>query len=248
MLRAELPARVSNLFEFGVALMLVGLGVRAIYWRRGRVRPARSARTITAASLHVHSGVTGAHSHRRVDAGAPAAARRRGARPGRQRRPDGARPHDAADNGGTSHLHGAVWTGIDAGDGRAFGPARMAAGARRQPPGGRARRVAGRRLRVDRCSASTTASLHRYCPTDRHRLRRITDSIVARLEVHRAGNRHASIPASPTCRAWRPGSAGTVSETPAPSRPRRSSCRLSDTSPCRTSPAACGSGLTVIAM
>jgi len=31
MLRAELPVRVSNLFEFGVAIMLVGLGVRAIY-------------------------------------------------------------------------------------------------------------------------------------------------------------------------------------------------------------------------
>ena len=30
-LRTELPARVSNIFEFGVALMLVGLGLRAIY-------------------------------------------------------------------------------------------------------------------------------------------------------------------------------------------------------------------------
>src|SRR4030095_1880283 len=30
-LRTGLPARVSNVFEFGVALMLVGLGLRAIY-------------------------------------------------------------------------------------------------------------------------------------------------------------------------------------------------------------------------
>src|SRR5512140_3989753 len=31
LLRAEMPPRVADFFEFGVALMLVGLGVRAIY-------------------------------------------------------------------------------------------------------------------------------------------------------------------------------------------------------------------------
>ena len=59
MLRAELPVRVSNLFEFGVAIMLVGLGVRAIYLaaRQGPAGPTRAhhhGRTV-----HVHSGATG---------------------------------------------------------------------------------------------------------------------------------------------------------------------------------------------
>src|SRR5438034_11020743 len=35
-LRAEMPARVSDLFELGVALMLVGLGVRAMYLAAAR--------------------------------------------------------------------------------------------------------------------------------------------------------------------------------------------------------------------
>ena len=62
LLRAELPVRVSNLFEFGVAIMLVGLGVRAIYLaaRQGPAGPTRAhhhGRTV-----HVHSGATG-HIH-----------------------------------------------------------------------------------------------------------------------------------------------------------------------------------------
>ena len=65
MLRAELPARVSNLFEFCVAMMLVGLGVRAIYLaaRQGPAGPARTS-IITAAPstcirappAHIHIG------------------------------------------------------------------------------------------------------------------------------------------------------------------------------------------------
>src|SRR5262249_10971705 len=40
-----------------------------------------------------------------------------------------------------------------------------------------------------RCSASTTASLHRYCPTDRNLLGRIAHLVVARLEVDQARDR-----------------------------------------------------------
>src|SRR5437867_3749341 len=41
LLRAEMPARATTVFEFGVALMLVGLGLRAIYAaaRQGRSGP-----------------------------------------------------------------------------------------------------------------------------------------------------------------------------------------------------------------
>jgi len=63
-LRAELPARVSNIFEFGVAVMLVGLGLRAIYLatRQGRGGPVQAhhhGRTIhvhPAAVAHIHIG------------------------------------------------------------------------------------------------------------------------------------------------------------------------------------------------
>jgi hypothetical protein len=58
LLRAELPARVSNLFEFGVALMLVGLGLRAIYVaaRQGPAGPIRAHHH--GRVVHVHSGAT----------------------------------------------------------------------------------------------------------------------------------------------------------------------------------------------
>ena len=62
MLRAELPVRVSNLFEFGVAIMLVSLGVRAIYVaaRQGPAGPTRAHHH--GRIVHVHSGATG-HIH-----------------------------------------------------------------------------------------------------------------------------------------------------------------------------------------
>ena len=61
-LRGELPARVSNIFELGVALMLVGLGLRAIYLaaRQGPAGPVRAHHH--GRVVHVHSGATG-HIH-----------------------------------------------------------------------------------------------------------------------------------------------------------------------------------------
>ena len=58
-LRAEMPARMSDLFELGVALMLIGLGLRAIYLaaRQGPAGPVH---------VHHHGGIV--HVHR----GAPA--------------------------------------------------------------------------------------------------------------------------------------------------------------------------------
>ncbi len=61
-LRAEMPVRVADLFEFFVAIMLVGLGARAIYVAacQGTTGPTHShhhGRTI-----HTHAGVP-AHVH-----------------------------------------------------------------------------------------------------------------------------------------------------------------------------------------
>jgi hypothetical protein len=57
-LRAELPARVTDIFEFGVALMLVGLGLRAIVLasRHGEDGPVRAHHH--GRVLHVHKGAT----------------------------------------------------------------------------------------------------------------------------------------------------------------------------------------------
>jgi hypothetical protein len=61
-LRAEMPARIADLFEFFVAIMLVGLGVRALYHaaRQGGAGPSHvhhHGRTV-----HTHAGVP-AHVH-----------------------------------------------------------------------------------------------------------------------------------------------------------------------------------------
>jgi hypothetical protein len=58
-LRAEMPARLSDVFELGVALMLIGLGLRAIYL---------AARQGLAGPVHVHHHGAIVHVHR----GAPA--------------------------------------------------------------------------------------------------------------------------------------------------------------------------------
>ena len=58
-LRAEMPARVSNAFEFCVAIMLVGLGLRAIYL---------AARQGPDGAVHAHHHGRVAHVHQ----GAPA--------------------------------------------------------------------------------------------------------------------------------------------------------------------------------
>ncbi|OFW12214.1 MAG: hypothetical protein A3F69_04235 [Acidobacteria bacterium RIFCSPLOWO2_12_FULL_66_10] len=63
-LRAEMPARVSDVFEFCVALMLVGLGLRAIYLaaRQGSAGPVHAhhhghvAHTHPGAPAHIHIG------------------------------------------------------------------------------------------------------------------------------------------------------------------------------------------------
>jgi len=61
-LRAQLPARVTDAFEFSVALMLVGLGVRAIYFasRQGPAGPVHVHHH--GSRVHVHQG-TPAHIH-----------------------------------------------------------------------------------------------------------------------------------------------------------------------------------------
>jgi len=64
LLRSAMPARISETFEFGVALMLIGLGVRAIYIaaRQGPSGPThahhhgRTIHTHAGAPAHVHVG------------------------------------------------------------------------------------------------------------------------------------------------------------------------------------------------
>src|SRR5581483_12486552 len=84
-----------------------------------------------------------------MDARSPTAARRRGPWPRGQRRADGARADDAADDGGATHLHAAVRIGIVGRDGGAVGAAWLAARARKPASAARARRALRRRLRVD---------------------------------------------------------------------------------------------------
>jgi len=59
LLRAEMPARAATAFEFGVAVMLIALGLRAIYLaaRQGPTGPA-----------HVHHHGRVVHAHSGVDA------------------------------------------------------------------------------------------------------------------------------------------------------------------------------------
>ena len=61
-LRAEMPLYVSDTFEFLVALMLIGLGARAVYMasRQGRTGPAHVHHH--GSIVHTHSGVP-AHVH-----------------------------------------------------------------------------------------------------------------------------------------------------------------------------------------
>jgi hypothetical protein len=61
-LRAEMPARASDLFELCVALMLIGLGLRAIYLaaRQGPAGPVHAHHH--GGRLHVHRGAP-AHIH-----------------------------------------------------------------------------------------------------------------------------------------------------------------------------------------
>jgi hypothetical protein len=56
-LRAEMPAHVADLFEFFVALMLIALGVRAIYQSRRQGRQGRSGPV----HAHRHGGVVHVH-------------------------------------------------------------------------------------------------------------------------------------------------------------------------------------------
>jgi hypothetical protein len=55
-LRAEMPVRLADAFEFGVALMLIGLGLRAIYFaaRQGPAGPSHVHHH--GHTVHVHKG------------------------------------------------------------------------------------------------------------------------------------------------------------------------------------------------
>src|SRR5262249_25206069 len=65
LLRAEMPARLADVFELGVAVMLVGLGLRAIYLaaRQGPEGPVHAHHH--GALVHVHRG---AHAHIHIGA------------------------------------------------------------------------------------------------------------------------------------------------------------------------------------
>src|SRR5215472_16635465 len=62
LLRAEMPARLADVFELGVALMLIALGLRAIYLasRQGSSGPAHVHRH--GHVVHLHPGAA-AHVH-----------------------------------------------------------------------------------------------------------------------------------------------------------------------------------------
>ena len=62
LLRAEMPVRIADAFEFGVALMLIGLGLRAIYLaaRQGPAGPSHVHHH--GHTVHVHHGAP-AHIH-----------------------------------------------------------------------------------------------------------------------------------------------------------------------------------------
>ena len=58
LLRAEMPARVSDLFELGVALMLVALGIRAMYLAAGQGAAGPVHVHHHGHVVHVHPGAT----------------------------------------------------------------------------------------------------------------------------------------------------------------------------------------------
>src|SRR5262245_22189625 len=61
-LRAEMPAAIADVFELGVALMLIALGARAVYLaaREGAAGPVRAHQH--GGHVHAHPGVP-AHIH-----------------------------------------------------------------------------------------------------------------------------------------------------------------------------------------
>ena len=106
--RAAMPPAAADMFEFFVAVMLVGLGLQAIR-QGGSPGPGRSG---SPASPRPDgpppSRRERTRPHRHVDAGAPPAPRRRGSRPRRKRRVDGARPDDVAVDGRAAGVRRAV--------------------------------------------------------------------------------------------------------------------------------------------
>jgi high-affinity nickel-transport protein len=62
LLRAEMPAAVSDAFEFAVALMLIGLGLRAVYAAARQGPDGPMSRHRHGAIVHVHPGAS-AHVH-----------------------------------------------------------------------------------------------------------------------------------------------------------------------------------------
>ncbi|MFN7982108.1 MAG: hypothetical protein U0Q11_09640 [Vicinamibacterales bacterium] len=79
-LRAELPPRIADLFELGVAIMLITLGSRAVHQAIRQGQPQHSHHHHFA--MHSHSGSVATRAHRHVDAGAPAVDRWRDPRSG----------------------------------------------------------------------------------------------------------------------------------------------------------------------
>ena len=79
-LRAEMPASMTNLFEVGVAVMLIALGLRAIA-QAARHAPNGPPGSIASRIFHRHPANDRACAHRPLDARAAPAGRRRAARP-----------------------------------------------------------------------------------------------------------------------------------------------------------------------
>ena len=110
-LRMEMPPALTEVFELGVALMLIALGVRAVLQavRQGPDGPERLHRH--GRVVHSHAGVP-SHLHVGNWTLTQAAADRRGARARRQRCAH-ARARHASHDGVATFLYGALRAGID---------------------------------------------------------------------------------------------------------------------------------------
>ena len=133
-LRAEMPARVVGPLRAvrrghaGRTRPACGASGRAAGPRRPGARA--SSRPPRAQSRRRDA----ARARRQLDARAASAPGRRRARPGRQRRPHGARARHAVLDDGADHLHGAFRTRIDARHGGVVRAARLAARAAGRKP------------------------------------------------------------------------------------------------------------------
>ena len=179
LLRAEMPVRATDVFELGVALMLVALGLRAIYLaaREGPTGPVHEhhhGRTV-----HIHPA-TRAHIH----IGAWTLARRPllvGA------------VHGLAGSGALTAL---VLATLPSTAARLAYMLLFGLGSTvpmTTSDASRSRSVCTGAIRSsDGCSDRSSQLLDGHVPFDRHGLGRETDLVVAGLQVHRAGDGHSS--------------------------------------------------------